>query len=128
MQPAPHRRPVTNDESPHSNSLFVQSPLTLDVFSMHFRSSRKTRTRTHTENSVNFNQTTRRHIQAPYTSSDSPTVVRVIKSRIMRWAGHVARMGDRRGVYRVLMGKPERKGPPGRPRRRWNDNITMDLQ
>ena len=46
----------------------------------------------------------------------------------MRWAGHVARMGEERGVYRVLVGKPERKRPLGRPRRRWVDNIRMDLQ
>ena len=45
----------------------------------------------------------------------------MIKSRIMRWAGHEARMGERRGVYRVLVGKPERKRPLGRPRRRWED-------
>jgi len=56
----------------------------------------------------------------------SPNIVRVIKSRIMRWAGHVARMGEERGVYRVLVGKPEKR-PLGRPRRRWVDNITMDL-
>ena len=58
----------------------------------------------------------------------SPSIVRVINSRRMRWAGHVARMGKRRGVYRVLVGKPEGKRPPGRPRRRWEDNIKMDLQ
>jgi len=52
----------------------------------------------------------------------SPNIVRVIKSRRMRWAGHVARMADRRGVYRVFVGKPERNRPFGRPRRRWNDN------
>ena len=46
----------------------------------------------------------------------------------MRWAGHVALMGERRGVYRVLVGKPEGKRPLGRPRRRWEDNIKMDLQ
>ena len=51
-----------------------------------------------------------------------------IKSRRMRWAGHVARMGEERGVYRVLVGKPEGKRPPGRPRRRWVDNIRTDLQ
>ena len=54
--------------------------------------------------------------------------MRVIKSRRMRWAGHVARMGEGRGVYRVLVGKPERKRPLGKPRHRWEDNIKMDLQ
>jgi len=54
--------------------------------------------------------------------------VRVIKSRRMRWAGHVARMGEEREVYRVLVGKSEGRRPPGRPRRRWVDNIMMDLQ
>jgi len=58
----------------------------------------------------------------------SPNIVRVIKSRIMRWAEHVARMGERRGVNRVLVGKPEGKRPLGRPKRRWEDNIRMDLQ
>jgi len=58
----------------------------------------------------------------------SPSIVRVIKSRRMRWAGHVARMGEERGVYRVLVGKPEGKRPLGRPRRRWVDNIRMDIQ
>ena len=58
----------------------------------------------------------------------SPNIVRVIKSRRMRWAGHVARMGEERGVYRVLVGKPEGKRPLGRPRRRWVDNIRMVLQ
>ena len=52
----------------------------------------------------------------------------VIKSRRMRWAGHVARTGEERGVYRVLVWKPEGKRPLGRPRRRWVDNIRMDLQ
>ena len=54
--------------------------------------------------------------------------MRVIKSRRMRWAGHVARMGEERGVYRVLVGKPEGKRPLGRPRHRWMDNIRMDLR
>jgi hypothetical protein len=58
----------------------------------------------------------------------SPSIVRVIKSRRMKWAGHVARFGETRGVYRVLVGKPEGKGPLGRPRRRWEDNIKADLQ
>jgi len=58
----------------------------------------------------------------------SPNIVWVIKSRRMRWAGHVAHMGEERGVYRVLVGKPEGKKQLGRPRRRWVDNIKMDLQ
>ena len=58
----------------------------------------------------------------------SPNIVRVIKSRRMRWAGHVARRGEERWVYRILVGKPEGKRPLGRPRRRWVDNIRMDLQ
>ena len=57
-----------------------------------------------------------------------PNIVRLVKSRRMRWAGHVARMEEGRGVYRVLVGKPEGKRPLGRPRRRWEDNIKMDLQ
>ena len=58
----------------------------------------------------------------------SPNIVRVIKSRRMRWAGHVARMEEGRGVHKVLVGKPEGKRPLGRPTRRWEDNIKMDLQ
>jgi len=58
----------------------------------------------------------------------SPNIVRVIKSRRMRWAGHVARMGEERGAYRVLVGKPEGRRPLGRPSYRWVDNIRMDLQ
>jgi hypothetical protein len=56
-----------------------------------------------------------------------PNILLVIKSRRIRWAGHVARMGERSGVYRVLVGKPEGKRPLGRPRRRWEDNIRMDI-
>ena len=55
-------------------------------------------------------------------------IVRVIKSRKMRWAGHVARMGEERGVYRVSLGKPGGRRPMGRTRRRWVHNISMDLQ
>jgi len=55
-------------------------------------------------------------------------IKRVIKSRRMSWAGHVARMGERRGLYRVLVGKPGGQRPHGRPRRRWEDDIKMDLQ
>jgi len=58
----------------------------------------------------------------------SVDIVRVVKLRRMRWAGHVARMGQVRGVYRILVGKPEGKRPLGRPRRRWEENIKMDLQ
>jgi hypothetical protein len=57
----------------------------------------------------------------------SPNIVRVIKSRRMRWAGRVARMEKGRGVYRVLVGRPEGKRPLGRPRRRWEDNIKWTL-
>jgi hypothetical protein len=58
----------------------------------------------------------------------SPDIIRQIKSRRMRWAGHVARMGEGRNLYRVLVGKPEGKRPLGRPRRRWEDGIRMDLE
>jgi hypothetical protein len=57
-----------------------------------------------------------------------PNIVRVVKSRRMRWAGHVAHTGEDRGVNRVLVGKPEGKRPLGRPRRRWEDNIKMEFQ
>jgi hypothetical protein len=60
-----------------------------------------------------------------YLSSD---IIRQIKSRRMRWAGHVARMGDERNVYRILVGKPEGKRPLGRLRHRWEDGIRMDLR
>jgi hypothetical protein len=58
----------------------------------------------------------------------SPNIIRQIKSRRIRWAGHVARMGEERKVYRVLIGKPEGKRPLGRPRRRWEDGNIMDLR
>ena len=57
-----------------------------------------------------------------------PNIVRMVKSRRIKWAGHVARMGEGRGVHRVLVGKPEGKRPLGRPKRRWEDNVKMDLQ
>jgi hypothetical protein len=57
----------------------------------------------------------------------SPSAIRIITSRRMRWAGHVTRMGEKRNVYRLLVGKPEGKRPLGRPRRRWMDNIKVDL-
>jgi len=58
----------------------------------------------------------------------SPNIIRVIKSRRMRWAGHVARIGERRGVNRILVGKPEGRRSFGSPRRRWEDNIKIDLE
>ena len=58
----------------------------------------------------------------------SPNILRVIKSRRMRWAGHVARVCEERGAYRFLVGKPEGRRPLGRRRRRWVDNIRTDLQ
>jgi hypothetical protein len=57
----------------------------------------------------------------------SPSIIRIIKSRRMRWAGHLARMGEKRNVYRILVGKPERKRPLGRPRHKWINNIKIDL-
>jgi hypothetical protein len=62
-----------------------------------------------------------------YNLYSSPSIIRIIKSRRMRRAGHVARMGERRNVYRLLVGKPEGKRPLGRPRRSWMDNIKKDL-
>jgi hypothetical protein len=58
----------------------------------------------------------------------SPSIVRAIKARRMRWAGHVGRMGEVRGAYNILFGSPEGRRPLGRPRRRWKDNIKMDLR
>jgi hypothetical protein len=58
----------------------------------------------------------------------SPNIIRLIKSRRMRLAGHVARMGEGRGAYKILVGIPEGRRPLGRPRRRWEDNIKMDPQ
>jgi hypothetical protein len=58
----------------------------------------------------------------------SPSIIRMIKSRRMRWAGHVAQMGEKRNTYRILVVNPEEKRPLGRPRRRWVDNIKMDLR
>jgi hypothetical protein len=57
----------------------------------------------------------------------SPSIIRIIKSRRMRWAGHVARMGEKRSAYRLLVGKPEGRRPLVRPRRRWVENVRMDL-
>jgi hypothetical protein len=57
-----------------------------------------------------------------------PNIVRMVKSRTMRWAGHVALMGEGRGLHRILVGKPEGKRPLGRPRHSWHDNIKRDLE
>jgi hypothetical protein len=62
-----------------------------------------------------------------YSLLPSPSIIRIIKSRRMRWMGYVARMGEKRNAYRLLLGKPEGKRPLGRSRRRWVDNIRMDL-
>jgi hypothetical protein len=58
----------------------------------------------------------------------SPSIIRVIKARRMRWAGHVARMEELRGAHNILVGRPEGRRPLGRPRRRWEDNIEIDLR
>jgi hypothetical protein len=70
----------------------------------------------------------RLHNNELYAVYSSPNIIRVMKSRRLRWAGHVARMGERRGACRALVGKPEEKRPLGRPRRRLEDNIKMDLR
>jgi hypothetical protein len=67
------------------------------------------------------------HNDELYSLCSSPTIVRMIRSRRMRWVGHVARMGEGRGVYRVLVRRPKGKRPLGRPRRRWEENIEMGL-
>jgi hypothetical protein len=70
----------------------------------------------------------RLHNKELFALYSSPNIIRVIKSRRLRWAGHVARMGERRGAYRALLGKPEGRRPLGRPRRRWEDNVKMFLR
>jgi hypothetical protein len=67
------------------------------------------------------------HSEKLYNLYSSPSMIRMIKSRRMRWAGNVARIGEKRTEYRILVGKPEGKRPLGRKRRRWVDNIKMDL-
>jgi hypothetical protein len=67
------------------------------------------------------------HNEELHNLNSSRIIIRIIKSRSMRWAGHVARMGEKRNVYRLLVGKPEGKRPPGRPIRIWMGNIKMDL-
>jgi hypothetical protein len=68
------------------------------------------------------------HIEELHILYSSPNIIRQIKSRRIRWAGRVARMGEKRKVYTVLVRKPEGKRPLGRPRRRWEDRIRMDLR
>ena len=68
------------------------------------------------------------HNEEPNNLYSLPNIVHVVKSRQTRWAGHVARMGEDIGVHRVLVGKAARKRSLGRPRRRWEDIIKMDLQ
>jgi hypothetical protein len=70
----------------------------------------------------------RLHNKELYALYSSPSIIRVIKSRRLRWAGRVARMGERRGAYKALVGKPEGRRPFVRPRHRWEDNIKMDLR
>jgi hypothetical protein len=65
------------------------------------------------------------HNKELYVLYSSPNIIRVIKSRKLRWVDHVTRMGERRNVYRVLVGKPEGRRPLGRPRRRWQGNVKM---
>jgi hypothetical protein len=69
-----------------------------------------------------------RNNEEPHNFYSSQSIIRMIKSRKMSWAGHVARMGEKRIAYRILVVKPERKRPLERPRRRWVDNIKMDLR
>jgi hypothetical protein len=76
---------------------------------------------------ASFRRASKLHNDELHSLYSPPNIVRVIKSRRLRWVGHVARMGERRGVYRVLVGRPEGKRPLGRPRRRWEDNIKMGL-
>jgi hypothetical protein len=67
------------------------------------------------------------HNEELHNLNSSPSIIRIIKSRRMRWTGHVARMGEKRNAYRLLVGEPEGRRPLGRPRHRWVDNIKMDL-
>jgi hypothetical protein len=71
---------------------------------------------------------TKLHNEGLHNLYSSPSISRMIKSRRMRWAGHVARMGEKRNAYRILVEKPEGKRPLGRRRRRWVDNIKMDIR
>jgi hypothetical protein len=68
------------------------------------------------------------HNEELHSLYSSPSIIRMIKSRRMGWTGYVARMGNKRNAYRILVGKPEGKRPLGRPRHRWVNNIKMDLK
>jgi hypothetical protein len=68
------------------------------------------------------------HDEELHNSYSLPSIIRMIKTRKMRWAGHLARIGEKRNAYRFLVGRPEGERPPGRPKRRWVDNIEMDLR
>jgi hypothetical protein len=70
----------------------------------------------------------KQHNEELHNLYSSPSIIRMTKSRRMRWAGHAERMGEKSNAYRILAGKPEGKRPLGRPRRRWVDNIKMDLR
>jgi hypothetical protein len=70
----------------------------------------------------------RLHNEELYALYSSPNIIRVIKSRRLKWTGHVACMGERRGAYRVLVGKPEGRRPLGEPKHRWENNIKMDIR
>jgi hypothetical protein len=71
---------------------------------------------------------TKLHNEELHNLNCSPSIIRMIKSSMMRWAGHIARMGEKRSPYRISVGKLEGKRPLGSPRRRWEDNIRMDLR
>jgi hypothetical protein len=68
------------------------------------------------------------HNEELHTLYSSSNIIRMINSRRMRWAGHVVRMGEKRTAYKIIVGKPEGKRPLGRPKRRWMDNIKIDLR
>jgi hypothetical protein len=68
------------------------------------------------------------HIEELHNMHSVPSIIRMIKSRMMRWVGHAVRMGDKRNAYRSFVGEPEGTRPLGRPRRRWVDHVKIDLR